>query len=1332
MTDTTYASLGKARADRQQRGNSLLSNSLKLGESLISSIGPETIGFKPSPSLSAWRDSHPVLGFTSNAVGLGVALVGFGKIPLIRNLAIKGAAKVGRSNSRFIPSVLKTNRRVRKIVVPAVITETSFEAARQVTALAIGNKTFSEALWDTGVNTTIGVGVAGTFGALSTTVGAGARRNINALAGPIDPAPQLKLRALYAKAEEVQKSGAVGTGFDPQQVQALSGSYVQTILRRKPINLNKYINSTSAIGKSVNSLLKDSIGYETWLKQPSLIFDQKPTSISGKASLARQLLGLEDNRVFQFLDQARILTSDTPLDSKFTKSLNAGKIGNGYLIPIPEGNFFVLRKAQTADKEAKKKDVWVAFKTDNPGVFFPQETLATKKAIDENFAQSANPNYAEITNGNALATRTNSAIDNVQKLFPTIAGNPNKLEKIFTKLDPGLKNFFGDTFDVFSQAYKNYFSPSLFRWDHNSSLGALSASAQMSADMAQQATFITLHGTRRSAALGSSHQFALGATIVGRGQQEGGLANEVKKILDLGDDVWQDYQQHLNARTPTPELERLVKEGDLDPQILRVLDIRENEFNSRIHAMNKINRFFGLRPFSPVQFHRGGRRDRPGDFVQRIYIPTPDGQNRIAYFISGNSRKETDDKARSIVEKLRSEGEDVSYIKGEAQLKGEPNYDVGAGFQQDFDINARNRELLNHPVAQRIEFLNEEFGLANRAKSGFDIPGYEALNFKQDIQALGKNLGEFDNMIAYLTYRMRFNDAFDGLRAIDGRTFDEFDAFIKQQFKRNDAKFDDGYLVNAVKEPINKLLGNNFVRKVGSISSSFVHFTTFAGNLNYMTMQVASVLNTIVPQFQYLTRAPIEELSRYYSHYPIINRLTNQVGTAANTPSLPEIIQDTFKVLRNPDEQMNRLLNRANSNGVFNPQFQREIDDVLTPDSSSLLKGIADSSDPVEAMKQMLLLPASASEQFQRISAFTMMASMLKRLNVAGKRLDGANSTTLSDDDIFDFASQFVSNTMYQYQATRRARIFSGTLSPLGLFKNWTLHNLGQAFSYYRLGWKQGDWAPLMSFSAMVGATGGLRAMPFWGVGKTFLNFVHDEDVYQNFLAQNEDEDLGSSMMFYGLPALTGAVLTSNLESPLTDLDSLTNTFTNFALFDKATQVGDVIGSGFDQLQRGESLGTSPEFKRKFTGAFAPRAVLRAINATSGEYLKSQRTGNPVAPQEKFNSWMYGLGFNPVGLQKIYETRQEIWKSARKRKAVLSHLTSGYVDAQLKGDNKEMSRFLGIATAAGIPLDNFMRSANRKLQVQQPINLKAILSQIDRVAAEQVLAGEGAQNRAGY
>ena len=1323
-----YGSLGRARQDKINRENSLLSNTLKTGESLISAAGREAIGYKPSPALSAWRDSHPVLSFSSGVVGLGIGLVGVGKIGVVKRAgtaAVKFASRSTRS-PRFLKSLTRSQTRsgkyIRRNVIPAVVAEVAYEASRQTAAIGLGNKNVTDALFDTGINIGLGVGLGVGLGTLSTTVGAAKRRSLNAISGIIDLPPQQKLRELYKNAEIAKTTGQ--PGFSEQEIRILSGTYTAATLRRQPVKLSEYVQS-SAVGKPINFLMKDSLNFNQWLKQPSVKFSEAPTSLSGKSSLARQLLGLQDNRVFQYLDQARILESETSLDSLLSNTLKTGKIGNGYLIPLPEGNFFVLRKAQSADKLAKKKDIWVSFKTDNPGIFFPLEALATKKAIDDNFAWAANVNYKELTEGNSLTSRVNESINNVERLLPSLATKPGTIDSMYKKLDPSLKLFFGDSVEVFGDAFKKYFAPALFRWDHDAVLGSLSASAQLSADFAAQQTSKTLDGVRRSAQLGKSQDFALAAVFIGKGTQEGGLIQEIKKIREVGGETWRDYQHHLNERTPRAELENLVQAGDLDPQVLSVLDIRENEFNQRIVAMNKLNRHFGLAPFKPLANHRGGRRDRPGNFTQRVYFLTPDGQNRIAYFLSDDTRAGVNRKAEYIKGKLELENVDITYDKGDVQIKGDANYDPGAGFQQDYDMITRNRELLGSPVAQRIEFLNEEFGLSNRAKTSFNIPGFEDLDYKQDIKALRNNLGEFDNMLAYLTYNMRFTDAFDGMRALDGKTFDEFSTFVKHIFRQKGVVQDDGPIVNAIKEPFKKLLGNDFVKLVGGKASSFIHFTNFAGNLNYMAMQAISVLNTIVPQLQYLTKAPIEELVNYYSHYPILNRFTGDVAMAANTPDLPSMLQDTFQALRKPDEQMTRLLNKANSEGIFNPQFQRELDDVLTPDSNnSLWKNIAENSDPIDAMKQMLLLPASSSEQFQRITAFALMSRVLQKMSAAGKRIDGSQAPQLNDEDIFSFASQFVSNTMYQYQATRRARIFNGSLNPLGLFKNWTFHNLSQSFSYFRLGFKQNDWSPLLTFSAMVGATGGARAMPFWGVGKAFLGLMEDPDLYQNFLGQSEDNDLKSSMLFYGIPSITGAVLTSNLESPLTDLDSLANTFTNFAVWDKGTQVADLIGDGITQLTRGEPLSRSADIKRKFAGAFYPRAILRAMNATSGEYLRSQRTGNPIAPQEKFESWMYGLGFNPLQLQKTYEIRQEIWKDSRKRKETLSYLTSAYVDSQLKGDKREMQRYLGIATASGIPLDNFMRSANRKIQVQQPVDIQAIFRNIDKTSADKLLSDE--------
>ena len=249
--------------------------------------------------------------------------------------------------------------------------------------------------------------------------------------------------------------------------------------------------------------------------------------------------------------------------------------------------------------------------------------------------------------------------------------------------------------------------------------------------------------------------------------------------------------------------------------------------------------------------------------------------------------------------------------------------------------------------------------------------------------------------------------------------------------------------------------------------------------------------------------------------------------------------------------------------------------------------------------------------------------------------------------------------------------------------------------------------------------------MPLWAAGNAFIKFISDEDLYRNFLLEQDDSEMQSTLAWYGIPSLMGITLTANLESPFASMSSMYNTITNVAAWEQTKELGAALTQSFASLQRGEALSNDISVKRAMWQAFSPRAINRAVLSVENEILISIRTGNPIAPVDRFNEWMHRLGFNDVALQKIYDTREVIWKDSTKRKDTLRRYAQEYVEAQKIGNTPAMTRSYAIAIASGVPVDSFFRSVALRLSRAEPSSLEDIFKTIDRQASEPFRLGSG-------
>jgi len=308
------------------------------------------------------------------------------------------------------------------------------------------------------------------------------------------------------------------------------------------------------------------------------------------------------------------------------------------------------------------------------------------------------------------------------------------------------------------------------------------------------------------------------------------------------------------------------------------------------------------------------------------------------------------------------------------------------------------------------------------------------------------------------------------------------------------------------------------------------------------------------------------------------------------------------------------------------------------------------------------------------------------------------------DDMLYHLSRQFVEKTQFLYGTEDRAALMAGPLGgAFGLFKNWVMHYLAWNLEYAGEGIMRGNWKPLLWSMGGTTAIGGVGALPFYGAIDDTAKWMGNESIMTNLYQQfNGGERDGPSPLadaaFYGLPAFLGFSIQNQVAAPFADPGEDAARLFSFVYLDRFRFAGKFMGEAIDSYA---ATGLSPvadgRVRDLFMRAFAPKSIYRATQGIQSETLRSLSTGLPVTTVSPVERLAYGLGVNPLQVERQFRVADELWRDQNKMKEAVSKFGQEWAEAVQERDQRALQRVVQRAALQGVDLSAVIKSAKARL-----------------------------------
>jgi len=352
--------------------------------------------------------------------------------------------------------------------------------------------------------------------------------------------------------------------------------------------------------------------------------------------------------------------------------------------------------------------------------------------------------------------------------------------------------------------------------------------------------------------------------------------------------------------------------------------------------------------------------------------------------------------------------------------------------------------------------------------------------------------------------------------------------------------------------------------------------------------------------------------------------------------------------------------------------------------------------NPIEAVMQFNEGLIGKTEELSRAWAF-----------VTGRDI-AMNVLNMNRAEAFELARRFVSRTMYEYTAGDRARVTTGAIGGgWGLFKNWSMHYIGNMMAYSNEAIWKNNWGPVLWALIGAGSVGGAAAMPGYGVASSFAKLLTDKDLTDwTYDAAGYGGKIGTGFadaFNYGLPSVLGMTLQGRSSAPGSQVIRDTSLFLNMAVVDRGVGLYRFMQNAWDQMADGNvNVMSDRRVQRTFMQAFAPRTIQRAYTYWGGQGLESLRTGNRLINRiSKTDAFMHALGITPLEVERTFDAASDLYEDTAKLRGRIQFYGESFSDAWSNGDFDEMRRIYRRAYAEGLPIDSIQRSAQSRRQKDQ-------------------------------
>lgn len=1299
-------------------------------ESMISSL-PELFGANPSEAALAFRAANPISGLVSQVLPTIVPYGGM--FALSRTAAGASALAKGMKGAKAIGTSLGMNTTGRPIIAGAV-REMLRYSPLEIGRLGVGATLYPENTGELFADVAISMALEGTLGAggafLRT---AGKAKAANA--GPRVPSqlnmtahPVLDLRALRQPEAQAQ--------FTPEQIDAeaqlitaqvlndqLPKSYLSKV--RIPLfgSLENADSNTSLFTEALfrpNSREVKNRGLDRrkmW-EGPT---DDNRTVDPGQLQTIVQEAGFASPReLAENAMQARFVTV---MDDRTAGRLNQliespayNKFGDDAFAARTEfGSSVVLKRLPRVEPEMpapqlgqieldlaapkpppredaifKAGDRLLVAHTDRPGAFAP-EMARLNAAADDVYAAMARVFQPMRHQPNPY----NDAMDTLVRVFTpdNVSFMQNNLKRTavaaVTKniIDRGVKVAgLEDSValrDYVDKAY-DVFVPSMFKERRNTEFARHSALVQQ--------VFRTADTAADEATFGRLERAAGAHTSLNRGFERRGVSGLTinEAIEELSDEGFNAAVKIVNAPVNSlAELRKVADEGEIGERdlalIQRIMDAR-SEFDHR-YIIQPIEQ---LKTEHNYNFMEGyiAPRTPLGEWGVKVHT---EGRDDLVYWATGKNPQQAQAIAQAVVDEAASRGTKLAFDKATTrhtiELANGELEDIMKKVGEQYAKAPTDFDEVISSAMKRVRFI----GAKGKSGGGLGAPRAPG-SLANERTGIKMNTVEYSrrDLVQAIHADMQRKARFAGAMVYTDRWGHQLASNLRPQ---NMVLFQDvkrrisqglgieGQVTRFINSKLAKIpgLGGRAGTKIAAgINKTLFAFQLGILNPTYALLNALSPLQTVLPQLAFVLRAPQETVANFFQYMPIKNSAGKTVAIGGALDPIKVMWQAT-KMIEKLDEEAADVMLRLRRQGVINPMIYEE-QAIKIPQSlkESFQKG-GWAEFSYEAMTSM----ARNSESFARIVSANAGY-------IVGKQFLG-----LADDQLVHFTRKFVESTNYLYGQSDRARIITGPIgSMFGLFKNWQMHFMGMTAMYAGVLGKSGTFAPLMYQTGAALTLGGLGATPLVHIANGLANFHEDKPGSFLWMQENWGDPL-ADMAYFGPMGGIGLTLQASSTIPGTDVRNDLQMIHNSIVFERAAQLGGVVGDGIAHYRAtGENPLTDPNIRDRLLAAGAPRAVSRAASVVEGNYVTSMGTGYPMMREPSFTARvMHGMGVNTVEIEQHQIAGRNLWKQQEARKNAVTAHGQQMAQALQASDWEQLRRIEISAMAQELPMSSVYKSA---------------------------------------
>jgi hypothetical protein len=1282
----------------------------------------ELFGASVSPNVAAFRAARPDLGLASQLLGPGGVYGAAFKVSRMAKAATVLEAGTARI-AGMLGAESAATAPIRTQFVKEILRYSPLEAARLGTGYTLYPENFGNLLSDVAVNTTI-AGVGGAIGGFFRSSGQVTKTSWGGVIGEeFGLLPSFKLRAALAPEAVFVGNMDKAVYLDGLRKEALEGLPGMK-QRLGGAVINRFVqpveNATPKLDNLLNSLFRPTPkgGKGAAAREIKLLTEGAETDLrtvnAGQQAQFANMLGFDTaDEMLSNVVYARAIQLKSPrFAADFAKTLEGSgdafkQVAPGLLVGQEKDGLLVFLKRLSAAPKTRKygeaaignKDLWVIGKTDNLKKLAP-EAEKLYSANVEQWAKLREP-LRKLGSGDVF----NQLYDEVQAVFNPIDWHTSRKynkaqmkEMVAGKLAERFKTTIGgvdsEVLARMADSMADVLKPTQFKESADIGFGRMHALLKAGMSKADELAQELMYGKIDSIG-------PLGGTIVGKGVVRGKGIDELDSVKNLWESLGDADRQMValaaQTQTPAEDLGKLLGSAEIGDTVkeavkgLQAINARvmEKYVKPSLEAAGLTDEFQWLDGYIMPRLFKGS-------FQARV----EDAAGNLKYLASGVTGKSAQDQAREIVETVGKDtglswkvGPVESFgIKSKLGDKNATTMDEISEMLTEYMTNNKSEQDVVKSALVKIErrrlastsaagLPTSRPGFAKARTGVAGSPDNTAYSLAEVMEATGNHYKQMLRLSSFVTWKSRFGQEALLLKGSNPTAYDDL---VR---KAGLTLGLEGELTSWLNKTISPLLGGALgpraASKIAGTANATLHLWTL-GIVNpvHALLNILTPVQNMLPFISLVSGASDARLAS-------ILQFTPKMGADGLARGSVGVI-DHFKLLGKGFSQMHvekrsashtEVLKRLTQDGSLNPQLYEDWAGSSANVGDSLAE-VYRSKGPLRFVAHLSTFMTEKSDQYARMVSANMAFEL------------GESYLKLKDEQLFRFVKRSIEVTNYGYATGDRARIMTGPIgSQFGLFKNWQMHFMGNMVRYAKLGKEEGVWGPLLWQTLSATALGGLGATAIRPIADGFArNLTESPTAFQwlhESLAGVDDPVSGNKaadIAYFGLPAFFGASLQGSSTLPGTNVANDVRQLSSFVFWERAKQIGKLVNDAEAYRDAtGMAAMSNQNLRDQAIAALAPRAIARAVSSAEGQYIKSMRTGYAsVQDVSAANRLLYGLGFNPVDIERNLVAQRELQVQVDKRKETLQGLGMEYSQAQIAQDWQHTTDVLKKATMLGI------------------------------------------------